>query len=104
MSWLKRRKQETLGYLAEVEIYTTRYCGYCYRAKELLDDKGVAYREIACDRRPDLRQQIRQASGQRTVPQIFINGVAIGGHRELSALERQGRLDALLRRAPQRAS
>ena len=86
--------------VARVVVYTTRYCGYCHAAKRLLNAKGVSFEEIACDTRPDLRTWLRQASGQRTVPQIFINNDSIGGYSELAALESRGSLDPRLAEAP----
>ena len=82
--------------MASVEIYTTPYCPYCHAAKDLLSEKGVSFTEIDVSDSPGERQRIEQASGQSTVPQIFINGESIGGHDELAALERQGRLDSVL--------
>lgn len=82
--------------MAHIEIYTTGYCGYCRRAKMLLDDKAAAYEEIRVDADPSRRAEMTTRSGRRTVPQIFINGTAIGGCDELFALERKGRLDDLL--------
>jgi glutaredoxin 3 len=82
--------------MSQVIIYTTHYCPYCVRAKQLLKHKGVAFTEIAVDTDPHLRQEMEKKSGRRTVPQIFINHVAIGGFDELYALETQGKLDALL--------
>ena len=82
---------------AEVEIYSSMLCGFCYRAKKLLDMKGVAYREIDVMLHPMRRREMRERSGGRTsVPQIFIDGVHIGGSDDLLALESQGKLDALL--------
>lgn len=81
---------------AEVVVYTTGYCPYCVAAKRLLEKKGAPYREIRCDDRDDLRAWLIEASGQRTVPQIFINGESIGGYSELSGLEQRGLLDAKL--------
>jgi glutaredoxin 3 len=77
-------------------MYSSGYCGFCFRAKRLLDSKGIAYQEISVDGYNDLRQQMMQISGGRTVPQIIINDKAIGGCDELYALERQGQLDPLL--------
>jgi glutaredoxin 3 len=80
-----------------VEIYTTRFCGYCSAAKALLKRKGVAYKEI--DLGADWAQRdkmIERANGRMTVPQIFIGPVHVGGSDELHALERAGKLDALL--------
>ena len=82
--------------MADVTIYTTRFCPFCVRAKYLLGNKGVPFTEIAVDGRTDLRQELQQRTGQRTVPQIWIGEQHIGGCDELMALERQGKLDALL--------
>lgn len=82
--------------MPKIEIYTTGYCGYCRRAKMLLDNKDVAYEEIRVDDQPGRRAEMTERSGRRTVPQIFINGTGIGGCDELFALERKGRLDELL--------
>lgn len=80
-----------------VEIYTKSFCPYCWRAKHLLDSKGVAYEEIAVDFGGETRQQmIQRANGRMTVPQIFIAGHHIGGCDDLVALEHQGRLDELI--------
>lgn len=83
--------------MAEVEIYTRSWCPYCLRAKTLLKSKGADYREIDIDRAPERRaEMIERSGGRTTVPQIFIDGRPIGGSDELVALERAGRLDALL--------
>ncbi len=83
--------------MAAVEIYTTPLCPYCWRAKRLLDRKGVAYEEIDLWREPARRaEMVRRADGRTTVPQVFIGGNGIGGSDELAALEAAGRLDALL--------
>ena len=80
-----------------IEIYTARYCPYCHSAKALLKRKGVDYVEIAVDRDWELRQKmIERANGRMTVPQIFIGPLHVGGSDELHALERAGKLDALL--------
>lgn len=80
-----------------VEIYTSPICGYCVRAKRLLDAKGVAYVERDVFSEPGARaEMVRRADGRSTVPQIFIDGVGVGGCDDLYALERAGRLDALL--------
>jgi glutaredoxin 3 len=81
---------------AQVTMYSSSLCGFCFRAKRLLDSKGVAYTEISVDGRGDMRQQMMQLTGGRTVPQIIINDNAIGGCDELYALERQQKLDPLL--------
>ncbi len=82
--------------MSDVVIYTTRFCPYCVRAKHLLEQKGVAFQEIAVDSDPQLRAEMTKKSGGHTVPQIFINEKPIGGCDDLYALERQGRLDELL--------
>jgi glutaredoxin 3 len=83
--------------MPSIEIYTTRYCPYCHSAKALLKRKGFDFTEIAVDRDWELRQKmIERANGRMTVPQIFIGPVHVGGSDELHALERAGKLDALL--------
>ena len=83
--------------MAKVEIYTTMFCGYCDRAKRLLKQKGVDYIEIAVDTDADQRERmLARANGRRTVPQIFIDGVHVGGSDELHALDRAGKLDPML--------
>ena len=82
-----------------VQIYTTRWCGYCVRAKALLDSKRVPYEEINLDDDPAFRQTIHDLTGGWTVPQILIDGKPIGGYTELWRLDRDGRLDELLGRA-----
>ncbi|MDC9719702.1 MAG: glutaredoxin 3 [Gammaproteobacteria bacterium] len=81
----------------QVTIYSSNYCGYCFRAKRILDSKGVAYDEISVDGQGDVRQQMMQLTGGHTVPQIIISGKSIGGCDELYALERQQQLDPLLK-------
>lgn len=87
--------------MANIVIYTTRYCPYCIRAKALLDSKQVEYQEVAVDNDPALRQKMTQLSGRRTVPQIFIDEQSIGGCDELMVLESSGELDQLLQAQPQ---
>lgn len=80
-----------------VEIYTKTFCPYCWRAKHLLEARGIDYREISVDFGGEAREEmIRRSNGRTTVPQIFIGGRAIGGSTELAALEREGELDELL--------
>ena len=80
-----------------VEIYTTRYCPYCVRAKALLGRKGVAFTEIDVSGSAKLRGiMVERAQGRMTVPQIFIGSTHVGGSDELHALERAGELDVLL--------
>jgi glutaredoxin 3 len=83
--------------MARVEIYTTRYCGYCQSAKALLSRKGVAFSEIdVTGDREGRNQMVARASGRMTVPQIFIGQTHVGGCDDLYDLERAGRLDPLL--------
>ncbi|RMD91289.1 MAG: glutaredoxin 3 [Alphaproteobacteria bacterium] len=80
-----------------VEIYTSPFCGYCHMAKRLLAQKGVEFHEIDVMREPHRREEmVRRAAGGYTVPQIFIGETHVGGCDELYALERAGKLDALL--------
>ncbi len=80
-----------------VVLYTTRYCPYCIRAKQLLSSKGVSFQDIPVDNDPEKREEMMQKSGRHTVPQIWIGGTHVGGCDELYDLERQGKLDAMLR-------
>ena len=82
-----------------VTLYSTRFCPYCIRARNLLDDKSITYTDIAVDDQPQLRREMMQRSGRRTVPQIWIGQQHVGGFDDLVRLERQGRLDDLLERA-----
>jgi len=82
--------------MPKVIIYTRRTCGYCVRAKQLLDAKGVAYQEIGVDGRPELHAEMARKAGRTSVPQIWIGDTHVGGCDDLHALERAGRLDALL--------
>lgn len=82
---------------AEVKVYSTTFCPYCVRAKQLLERKGVAYTEINLDKEdPEVRIELTQKTKHRTVPQIFINEQFIGGFDQLYALEKAGKLDELL--------
>lgn len=83
--------------MPKVEIYTTMLCPYCFRAKKLLEKKGVTYSEIDVSTDPDGRAKMRaRAGGSHTVPQIFIGDTHVGGCDELYALEQTGALDPLL--------
>ena len=83
--------------MAQVEIYTSPFCGYCRMAKRLLDQKGVSYAETNVMINPSQRATMMQrAGGRRSVPQIFVNGTHVGGCDELYALERAGKLDPML--------
>jgi glutaredoxin 3 len=81
-----------------VEIYSSPLCGFCHAAKRLLTQKGVSFAEIDVLANPGRKaEMIQRANGGRTVPQIFIGGQHVGGCDDLYALERAGRLDALLK-------
>ena len=83
--------------MAKVEIYTTALCPFCYRAKRLLEKKGIAFEEYDVSSDPAGRAAMRErAHGRSTVPQIFIDGAGIGGCEELYALDADGRLDPML--------
>ena len=80
-----------------VSMYTAAYCGYCTRAERLLESKGV--REVVklrVDEHPELRAEMMQRTGRRTIPQIYIGDFHVGGYDDLAALDRAGRLDPLL--------
>ncbi|MDE0985888.1 MAG: glutaredoxin 3 [Yoonia sp.] len=80
-----------------VELYTTELCGFCHAAKRLLTSKGVSFSEVNLNAQPERRAEMMQrANGGRTVPQIFIGTTHVGGFDELNALNRAGKLDALL--------
>lgn len=79
-----------------VLIYTSALCGYCVRAKQLLQRKGVAFDEISVDGKPDVRAEMVRKAGKTSVPQIWIGSAHVGGCDDLHALERAGKLDALL--------
>lgn len=82
---------------AKVVVYSTTVCPYCIRAKQLLERKGVAYTEINLSNEdPSVRTELMQRTNHRTVPQIFIGDAFIGGFDQLYALERDGKLDAML--------
>lgn len=84
--------------MSKVEIYTTQWCPYCHAAKALLEEKGVAYKEVDAQD-PEVRSQmVQRAHGRRTVPQIFIGDTHVGGYDDIAALERRGQLDPLLAR------
>ena len=84
-----------------IELYTTRVCPYCVRAKRLLDKKGAAYQEIDVSADAALRDaMVARAGGRQTVPQIFIGGTHVGGCDDLYALDAAGQLDSMLESAP----
>jgi glutaredoxin 3 len=83
--------------MSSVEIYTTRFCGYCQAAKMLLKRKGIPFTEIDVTGNPEGRSEmVERSSGGYTVPQIFVGATHVGGSDELHALNRQGKLDPLL--------
>ena len=83
--------------MPKVEIYTKFTCPYCFRAKKLLEEKGVNFEEFDVTMDPDRRQEMLQrAKGRSTVPQIFIGDHHVGGSDDLAMLDREGKLDGLL--------
>jgi glutaredoxin 3 len=83
--------------MERIEIYTTRFCGYCQSAKALLRRKGVTFSEIDVTGDQEARSRmVERANGRMTVPQIFIGSTHVGGFDDLYDLERAGRLDPLL--------
>ncbi|WP_085581811.1 MULTISPECIES: glutaredoxin 3 [unclassified Pseudomonas] len=83
--------------MSDVVVYSSDYCPYCSRAKHLLASKGVAFDEIKVDGKPQVRAEMAQKAGRTSVPQIWIGGKHVGGCDDLYALERAGKLDALLK-------
>ena len=84
----------------DVSMYSTRFCPYCVRARDLLDGKRVPYTDSAVDGSPEKRREMMERSGRYTVPQIWIGDQHVGGYDDLALLERQGSLDKLLSPAP----
>lgn len=83
--------------MAKVEIYTSPLCGFCHAAKRLLNQKGVSFDETDVSVEPNKRaEMVQRANGGRTVPQIFIGDIHVGGCDDLFALDRAGKLDPLL--------
>lgn len=86
--------------MPDVTIYTSMFCGFCHRAKHLLEQKGVAYHEIDVGMTPGARQEMMErADGRSSVPQIFIGDTHVGGCDDLYELDHDGKLDALLEAA-----
>ncbi len=83
--------------MPKVQIYTKRQCPFCVRAKSLLARKGVSYEEIDVEGDDDRRRWLVEATGQLTVPQIFVDGRSLGGFSDIDDLDRQGKLDPILR-------
>lgn len=83
--------------MPKVQVYSKQHCAYCVRAKALLQKKGVAFDEVDVEHDDAKRVWLVEASGQRTLPQIFVDDRSLGGYSELEALDRQGKLDPILR-------
>jgi glutaredoxin 3 len=81
--------------MARIQMYTTAWCGYCVRAKALLEQRGLEFDEIRVDEDPDFRAILLERFGGWTVPQIVIDGKPIGGYSELWKLDRNGELEQL---------
>lgn len=83
--------------MPHIVMYTTAICPYCNNAKKLLKDKGASWEEVRVDTNPELRSEMMEKSGQRTVPQIWIGDYHVGGFTDLWALDKAGKLDPLLK-------
>lgn len=83
--------------MSSVRVYSKSNCPYCVRAKALLTKKGVSFEEIDVERDDGLRTWLVEATGQRTVPQIFVGDRSLGGFSDVDALDREGKLDPILR-------
>lgn len=81
----------------KVTLYTKENCPFCVRAKALLSRKGVTFEEVHVEGRDDLRTWLVEATGQRTVPQVFVGERSLGGYTDVAALDEEGRLDPILR-------
>ena len=79
-----------------VVLYGTRFCSFCLAARRLFDEKGITFEDISVDTDLDLRMEILEKSGQRTVPQIWVGSTHVGGYSDLQVLETSGDLDELL--------
>jgi glutaredoxin 3 len=82
--------------MTRIQMYTTRWCGYCVRAKALLESRGIEYEDVYLDEDPGFRQKLFELTGGWTVPQILLDGRPIGGYTELWRLDRSGALDEQL--------
>ena len=82
--------------MKKITIYTTSVCPYCVRAKALFDRKGLTYEEINVEEQQERDKMVVKAGGRRTVPQIFIGSVHVGGCDDLYALEKEGKLAGIL--------
>lgn len=83
--------------MAKVVIYSKNYCPYCDRAKNLLKSKGVSFEEHNIENKPEEMKALMEKTGMRTLPQIFINDTLIGGFDDMNALDKEGKLDPLLK-------
>ncbi|NNF17198.1 MAG: glutaredoxin 3 [Gammaproteobacteria bacterium] len=83
--------------MPKITLYGTRFCPFCIRARQLLEDKGVDFEDISVDQDAEQRLIMRERSGRTSVPQIFVDDHHVGGCDELYALERNGELDQLLK-------
>lgn len=81
----------------KVTVYSKDHCPYCVRAKALLTRKGVSFEEISVEGRDELRDWLVEATGQRTVPQVFVGERSLGGFSDVAALDQEGKLDPILR-------
>jgi glutaredoxin 3 len=84
-------------FMPDVRMYSTRICPYCIRAERLLNKKGVQVQKILVDLQPEEREKMIKITGRRTVPQIFIGEMHVGGYDDLVDLDLEGELDPLLR-------
>ncbi len=82
--------------MPNVVVYTTAFCPYCTRAKDLLRHKGIPFEEIDLTDADPARTALVERTGMRTLPQIFVDGKLVGGWRELQALDREGKLELVL--------
>lgn len=82
--------------MAKIKVFTANLCPYCTMAEKLLERKGLQYQEINVDSQPGLRQELMNKTKRRTVPQIFVGDVHVGGFDDLYALEQSGKLDELV--------
>jgi glutaredoxin 3 len=83
--------------MPSVRVYSKSNCPYCVRAKALLTKKGVEFQEVDVEQDDSLRTWLVEATGQRTVPQIFVGDRSLGGFNDIDALDRAGKLDPILR-------
>lgn len=82
--------------MAKVQVYSKQQCPYCVKAKSLLTKKGVAFEEIDVENDDERRAWLVETTGQRTVPQVFVDGRPLGGFSDLDALDKAGKLDPIL--------